>query len=38
MGINYSIDEDEHYTDLSVAEDSKEYRYEYIKKVKIWKR
>ena len=27
-GISYSIDEDEHYTDLSVAEDSEEYRYE----------
>lgn len=27
-GITYSIDEDEHYTDLSVAEDSEEYRYE----------
>lgn len=26
--ITYSIDEDEHYTDLSVAEESEEYRYE----------
>ena len=24
----HSIDEDEHYTDLSVAEESEEYRYE----------
>lgn len=27
-GITYSVDEDEYYTELSVAEDSEEYRYE----------
>ena len=27
-GIIYSIDEDENYSDLMVAEDSEEYRYE----------
>lgn len=27
-GITYSIDEDEHYTNLGVAEESEEYRYE----------